>query len=180
MIRTRASYLMLAISGLCLCIAVSSALSDMGMKEDNDVQFLQDAATSNSWMITLGELALRQAASRDVIVFSRQMVEDQGRIGQDLKRLSDRKGIKLAADNDIVRLNTTEYLSKEYGAAFDRLYMSLLSDEHQRDAVLYKKEAEKGQDDDIKAYAVRTMKKFEEYAVTAKKILADIPKPLLK
>lgn len=180
MIRTRENYLMLVISGFCLCIAVSSAMSDMRMKEDNDVQFLQDAIISNSWMIILGGLALRQAAGRDVIVFSRRMVEDQERIGQDLKRLSDRKSIRLTADNDIVRLNTTEYLSKEYGAAFDRLYMSLLLDEHQCDAVLYKKEAEKGQDDDIKAYALRIMTKLEEYAVTAKKILADMPKPLLK
>ena len=165
---------------LCFCISASPVSADTKLQDDIDVRFLQDASASNSWMMTLGDLALRQAASGDVREFSRRMIEDQEGIRLNLKRLSDRKGVKLEADRDKIRLNTTAYLSKEYGAAFDRLYMSLLMDEHQRNVVLYKEEIEKGRDGDIKAFAGGVLKKLEAYTEMAKKILAGIPKPFLK
>lgn len=178
--KTEASCLALLITFICCYVLVSQAIPETRTKMASDKQFLQDASTSSSWMISLGELALRQAAGGDVKSFSRRMIEDQGRIGEDLKRLAARKGVNLAADDDVVRQNTTASLSKEYGAAFDRLYMSLLMDEHQRDVTLYAEEAEKGRDDDIKAFARKTVTKLKEYEDAARKILADMPKPLLK
>jgi putative membrane protein len=173
------SCLLLVVAFLC-CVLVSQAIPEMQTKKASDRQFLQDASTSSSWLIGLGELALRQAAGGDVKTFSRRMIEDQGRISEELKELAVRKGIKLSPDNDIVRQNTGTYLSKEYGAAFDRLYMSLLMDEHRRDVALYAEEAEKGRDDEIKAFARRIVTKLKEYEEAARKILADMPKPLLK
>jgi len=165
---------------LCLSLSVSQGVSDGQIKADTDRQFLQDAYASSSWLMILGDLALRQAASGDVKEFSRQMIDDQEKISQNLKRLSDRKGIKLEADRDQIRLNTTSFLSKEYGAAFDRQYMSLMMDEHQRNAVLYKGEIEKGQDGDVKAFAGGVLNKLEAYYGKARNILANIPQPFLK
>jgi len=165
---------------LCLFFAVSQALSDEQIKTDTDRKFLQNAYTSSSWMTTLGDLALRQAASGDVREFSRQMIEEQEKISRNLKRLSDSKGIKLESDRDHIRLNTTSFLSKEYGAAFDRQYMSLMMDEHQRNVLLYREEIEKGRDGDIKAFAGGALKKMEAYYERARKILSNIPQPFLK
>jgi putative membrane protein len=71
-------------------------------------------------------------------------------------------------------------MSKEYGAAFDRIYISLMIDEHQRDVALYRGEAEKGRDDDIKSFARKLIKRLEEYVGMAKKILISLPTPVLK
>ena len=165
---------------LCVSLAVSTAVTEGQIKTDADGQFLQDAYSSSSWLMILGDLALKQAASGDVKEFSRRMIEDQEKINQNLKRISDRKGIKLEADRDHIRQNTTSFLSKEYGAAFDRQYMSLMMDEHQRNVVLYKEEIEKGRDGDVKAFAGSVLGKLDAYYGKARNILANIPQPFLK
>ena len=167
-------------ASLCLCIVSTVARSDTKTQIDADARFLQDAFTSSSWKLSLGNLALRQAASEEIRRFTELMITDQGKINRDLKVLSDRKGIILSGDNDIVHHNTITFMSKEYGAAFDRIYISLMIDEHQRDVALYRGEAEKGRDDDIKSFARKLIKRLEEYVGMAKKILISLPTPVLK
>jgi putative membrane protein len=161
-------------------INVAFAQMDINQISSTDRQFLQEASLSSVWKVDLGKIALRQAASKDIQDFSSQMIKDQGKIGLDLKALTQRKGIILSGDVDVVRRNTSAFLSQEYGAAFDRNYISLMMDEHQRDIALYREETEKGKDVDIRAFARRIVGKLEEYAGRAKKILQELPKPLLK
>jgi putative membrane protein len=169
-----------ALASLCLGIGITFAQTN-GMQEPfRDRQFLQNASISSAWKIALGEIALRQAASKNIKEFSKIMMTDQGQIYNDLKGLAQRKGVTLSEDIDPVHRNTIAFLSQEYGAAFDRNYISLMIDEHQRDAVLYREEAEKGLDADVRDFAGSIVRKLEEYAGLAKKILLDIPKPMLK
>jgi putative membrane protein len=163
-----------------LGVNVTFAQMDVNQAALRDRQFLQDASVSSAWLITLGNIALRQAASADIKNFSKMMIRDQGQIDGDLKMLAQRKGVALSGDTDPVRRNTSAFLSQEYGAAFDRNYISLIGDVHQRDAALYREETEKGLDADIRAFAGRLVKRLEEYVGMAKKILNDLPKPLLK
>jgi putative membrane protein len=167
-------------AAFCVGVSITFAQVDMNQQALRDRQFLQDASVSSAWLITLGDIALRQAASRDIKDFSKMMISDQGRIDGELKNLAKQKNIKLPEDTDPVRRNTIVFLSQEYGAAFDRNYISLMADVHQRDAALYREETEKGLDTDIRAFAGRFVKRLEEYVRTAKKILNDLPKPLLK
>jgi len=169
-----------ALASLCLGIGITFAQTNGVQEPFRDRQFLQDASISSAWKIALGKIALRQAASKDIKEFSKIMMTDQGQIYSDLKRLAQRKGTTLSEDIDPVHRNTIAFLSQEYGAAFDRNYISLMIDEHQRDTVLYREEAEKGLDADVRAFAGPIVRKLEEYVGLAKKILLDIPKPMLK
>jgi putative membrane protein len=168
------------VAALFFSISVTFAQMDVRQTSSIDRQFLQKAYTDSAWKVDLGEIALRQAASKDIQEFSGRMIKDQGQIGLDLNVLAKRKGMQLSGDVGPVRRNTSAALSQEYGAAFDRNYISLMMDEHQRGAALYLEEAEKGLDADIRAFARRIVGKLEEYAGLAKKILQDLPKPLLK
>lgn len=55
-----------------------------------------------------------------------------------------------------------------------------MMDDNQRDLSLYRKEAEKGQDAEIRTFAANIIKKLEGYVLAAEKILLDLPKPVLK
>ena len=167
-------------AGFCIGVNVTFAQMDIHQEALRDRQFLQEASTSSTWKILLGGIALRQAASTDIKNFSTMMIRDQGLIDRDLKMLAQKKGVILREDTDLVRRNTVAFLSQEYGAAFDRNYISLMADVHQRDAALYREETEKGLDADIRAFAGRFVKRLEDYVAMAKKILTDLPKPLLK
>ncbi|MEI7636865.1 MAG: DUF4142 domain-containing protein [Syntrophus sp. (in: bacteria)] len=161
-------------------ITVTFALSNASSSRNDDLQFLQAAANNCVWKMNLGYLAKKQAASNAVKLYGGIMATDHGQYCQELNRLADRKGMTLAADPDQVRKNTFVFLSQEYGAAFDRNYISLMIDDNQRDLTLYRKEAEKGHDEEIRAFAANIIKKLESYVLAAEKILLDLPKPVLK
>jgi len=161
-------------------ITVAFALSNTSSSRKDDLQFLQAAANNCAWKMNLGDLAKKQAASNEVKKYGEKMATDHGQYYQELNRLADRKGVAFAADSDQVRKNTFVFLSQEYGAAFDRNYISLMIDDNQRDLSLYRKEAEKGHDEEIRAFAANIIKKLESYVLAAEKILLDLPKPVLK
>ncbi|MFA5183073.1 MAG: DUF4142 domain-containing protein [Syntrophales bacterium] len=169
----------LAITFLYL-IAATLAQSDMSSPQNDDFQFLQTAANNCVWKMNLGDLAKKQAASKEVKEYGEKMATDHGQYYQELNRLAGRKGIEFMADPDRVRKSTFVFLSEEYGAAFDRNYISLMMDDNQRDLSLYRQEAEKGHDAEIRAFAANIIKKLEGYVLAAEKILLDLPKPVLK
>ena len=177
---TRPFCIKVAATLLCFFMAISLAIPDGISQMDNDVKFLQEAAVNSTWKIAIGNLAIKQAASDDVKKYGKQMAEDHKQIVNELKVLAAGKGVALGSKTDMVRQNTLTFLSQEFGAAFDRNYMSLAMDDNQQDVFLYRNEAGKGQDPAIVAFAAKVLGKLEEYVRTAEKILHDLPKPLLK
>ena len=165
---------------LCLCIGVPFARTAVSQGLSPDDRFLQDMAAGSAWKISLGDLALRQAANGDVKMFSELMIAVQRQILRDLDAIADRKGIVLSRDVDAARRNTLIHFSQEYGAAFDRGYISLMLDEHQLDAALCREEIEKGKDADVRTLASKILERIEKFVGMAKQILLDLPKPVLK
>lgn len=164
----------------CLCIVLTFARTASSQGSSPDRRFLQDMAAGSAWKISLGELALNQAANGDVKAFSELMIKEQKRILHDLEMIADRKGIVLSRDVDAARRNTLIHFSQEYGAAFDRGYISLMLDEHQRDAALCREEIEKGKDADARTLAGKIFERIEKFIGMAKQILLELPKPVLK
>jgi putative membrane protein len=141
---------------------------------------LQQAANTVSWMIILGELAQKQAASSDIGKYGVQMVDDYRKHLDALNLLARQKGLSLAPDNNATRLNTTQSFSQKFGAEFDRDYISLMEDENNFLVIRYRQEAQKGLDAEIRAFASEKIKILEGYVAWAHKILMDLPKPVLK
>lgn len=165
---------------LCLCIGMTFTRTAASQGSSPDGRFLQDMAAGSSWKISLGDLALRRAANGDIKAFSELMIAAQQQIVRDLDAIADRKGIVLSRDVDAARRNTLIHFSQEYGAAFDRGYISLMLDEHQRDAALCGEEIEKGNDADVRTLAGKILDEIDEFVGMAKRILLDLPKPVLK
>jgi putative membrane protein len=165
---------------LFLGVGLTFAQSVQSQGSLMDRRFLQDMAAGSAWKVRLGELALRQAANGDIKVFSELMIAEQKQMLHDLERIADRKGIPLSRDADAPRRNTLIHFSQEYGAAFDRGYISLMLDEHQRDAALCREEIEKGKDADVRTFASQVIERIEKFISMAKQILLDLPKPVLK
>ena len=166
----------LFIGTMTLCLVPS----DTAAQKDDDLTFLKEASRNSAWKMAMGEVAIKQAAGTSIREYGRKMMTDHERIHRELKALADKKGAALPAGFDKPRENTLQFLSKEYGAAFDRSYMSLVMDDNQEDAALYRAEANNGKDADIKAFATALLKQMEEYVRGAENILRDIPQPFLK
>jgi putative membrane protein len=163
-----------------LALAQGKSQQKNAYRNMTDGQLLQEALNYSAFQVTMGEMAVKQAASGEFRNYGRDMAAAHGKIRGDLEKLAAGKGIRIAPDIDQVRLNTARILSNEYGAAFDRNYMSLMVDENRRDAGLYRHMAEYAADNDLREFAGRVAPVLEGYAKRAEKALADLPFPFLK
>lgn len=130
------SFVALAFFFLIISTAVPVGTVADTAESHDDKLFLQQAANSISWLIILGELARKQAASGDV--------------------------------------------RQKSGADFDRNYISLMLEENRCLVSSYQREAQKGMDAEIRAFAYEKIKILEGYLAWAHQLLQDLPKPLLK
>ena len=164
----------------CFGIPPAPAQPEAASSGNGDFRFLREAAHNSAWKITLGNIALKQAASTDVKLYSERIIAEHSRFREKLTVLAGKNGVTLTDSMDNVQRNTIAFFNQEYGAAFDRNYASLMADENQRDVTLYRNEAAGGKIADIRAFASGALNKLEEFVRAAEKILLDLPKPVLK
>jgi putative membrane protein len=172
--------MILIFAALILVLAATWTGSDMMAGENEQQAFLQKASRNSAWKISTSKIALKQAGSQDVKTFGEMMISEHELLSTTLNRLALQKGVTLSPETDRVQQNTLQFLSHEYGAGFDRAYMSLLMDDNMEDFNLYTKEAETGKDKDIRTFAAGLAEKMQEFVRKAEKILRDLPQPLLK
>jgi uncharacterized protein (DUF305 family) len=102
------------------------------------------------------------------------------KIQDNIISLAQKKGISIEIMLDPLQGQTLDALTREHGAGFDRQYISLMSDEHEKSERLYRKEAEQGQDRDVRAFAGDILPWIQMQLKRAREILSGIPQPFLK
>jgi putative membrane protein len=163
-----------------LAFGIAAApLADTSLTEP-DRTFLRQAAKNSLWQISLGELALQRAAGGEIRRYGEDMIRENRKIRTDLDSLALRKGLSLEAAPDALQDQTLAYLSREYGAGFDRQYASLMTDEQEKSGRLYRDEADRGQDEETRAFAARILPWIELQRKRVREILLGIPQPFLK
>jgi putative membrane protein len=129
-----------------------------------DQAFVRDAAESGKAEVQASQLALSKAHDQRVKDFARQMVEDHTQANTKLERLAAAKGIALPAQPGAADQNALRTLTNESGAAFDQRYMNEYGLKAHRSAVeKFRKEAQSGQDGDVKAFAQETLPTLETH-----------------
>jgi putative membrane protein len=133
-----------------------------------DKKFVEEAAIGGLAEVQLGKLAVQNAASDSVKQFGQRMVDDHGQANEQLKSIAQAKGMTLPTSLDSKHQKEYDRMSKLSGAEFDRAYMKMMNEDHQKDIKEFKKEAEKGQDADLKSFASSTLPKLHDHLAMAK------------
>jgi putative membrane protein len=142
----------------------SAALSD------DDRDFMTDAATGGMEEVELGRLAAQKAQSADVKKFGQKMVDDHSKANNELKELAAKKGVTLPTDMKDEQKEDKDKLSKLSGADFDKEYMKMMVDDHDKDVKAFQDEAADGGDADVKSFASKTLPTLQEHQRMAKEI----------
>jgi putative membrane protein len=121
-----------------------------------DKSFVMKAAQGGMTEVQLGQLAADKGTSQDVKDFGSKMVTDHGKANDELKSITSSKGITLPDKLDAKHQGMVDKLSGMSGSAFDKAYVDAMVTAHKKDDALFTKEASKGQDADIKAFAAKT------------------------
>jgi putative membrane protein len=134
-----------------------------------DQKMMRDIAHSNISEIATGKLALEKSQSEDVKAFAQKMIDDHTKAQQELQTLAEGKGVKLPTEPDAKHKALAKVMSGLKGEAFDKRYLKQggLND-HENTHKLLMRVQDKAKDQDLKAYAAKTITVVDQHLTLAK------------
>ena len=157
--------------GLIVIVAAVVALSFQPLLEGqkaatlshSDSSFMTDAAEGGMNEVRLGELAQQKGSSEQVRAFGKRMVEEHSRLNNELQAIAARKNVSLPSDVGITQKASDKLLSSKSGHSFDESYASSMLKDHKEDIEAFEKEANSGVDQDVKAFAAKSLPTLREH-----------------
>ncbi len=154
-------------AAVCTGLALARPDTDKGLSDD---QFARKAAAGGLAEVTISNLAVKQASDPAVAKFATQMVKDHTRTNKELVKLANTKRIDVATTMDAKHKKMMDRLGKLTGAEFDRSYMEGQVKDHKETVSLFEKEAKNGKDEDLRAWAKKTLPALREHLKMAQKV----------
>jgi putative membrane protein len=139
-----------------------------GQPSAGDRQFLDEIAIGGMQEVELGKMALQKAGSDSVRAFAQRMVDDHNQTREQLQSIAEAKGLSLPTGLDARHQKDVDRLQKLSGADFDRAYMKLVLDAHQKDIRQFRKQAEQGSDSDIRSFVISALPKLHDHLALAR------------
>lgn len=130
---------------------------------EGDAEFAVAAADGGMLEVQLGQLAASKGSSEAVKKFGQSMVDDHSKANEELKALAAQKNITLPTTLSDKNQKKYDELAEKSGADFDKAYASFMVDDHKEDIDEFKKEAEKGNDADLKTWAAGKVSVLEHH-----------------
>ncbi len=121
------------------------------------IMFMTKAASAGTMEVQLGQLAQDQAQNQRVKDFGAMMVRDHTKANDELKSLASTKNVTLSDSLMPEHKRHVTELQNKKGAAFDKAYMTMMVQDHQKDIQEFEKASNNLSDGEIKAFATRTL-----------------------
>lgn len=137
--------------------------------------FLKKAAMTDMAEKQMAQLALHKASSDQVKSYAQQMIHDHSQSTQKLMPIASGEGVKPPSQLDKEHQATLKRLEGLSGAAFDREYMQVQVQAHQKAIDLYKRAAEQADDQEIQSFAEATLPTLKEHLADARQVVAALP-----
>lgn len=138
--------------------------------------FVQTVAMSDMFEIESGRLAAQKAENVDVKSFGQHMVDDHSKTSKQLKQLVDDEDIKaeLPAKLDGDHQAKLDKLKALSGTRFDKDYVQVQVNAHEKAVALFESYAAAGENDDLKKWADDTLPTLKDHLKEAKDLNANI------
>jgi len=139
--------------------------------DNNNADFLTEAAGGGMMEVQLGQLAKTHASSQAVKDFGSMMVRDHSNANTQLKSIATKKNVTLPATLPEKLQKHVDDLTAKNGAEFDKDYISMMVDDHEKDIKLFEKCAKNDKEDaDVKGFAAKTLPTLYKHLDAAKAI----------
>lgn len=144
--------------------AVSPAASPVRAESpQDDNTFAMDVAQNNMAEIALAKMAAQKSKNADVKRFAQRVIADHTKVGQELKQVATTKKITMPADVKPEQKQTHDRFMTLSGADFDREFMSVMAENHDKSVTSFQGEANNGTDPELKAFASKTLPTLQEH-----------------
>ena len=128
-----------------------------------DMEFVKKAAEGGLAEVEFGKVAEQNAQDPQVKQFGSRMVKDHTAANDQLKSILSGMGVPAPDQLNQRDAQMRDRLARLTGAQFDRDYMRMMVNDHNKDIKEFRHEAETGQDPQIKAFAQQTLKVIEDH-----------------
>jgi len=128
-----------------------------------DKRFVMDASQAGIAEVDAGRMAVQKASSADIRAFAQKMVDDHSKANLELASAANKAGLTPARETDAAHKSAADTLSGLSGNAFDRAYVNMQLEDHRKAVALFKDEAAKGGNLDLKEFADKTLPTLEKH-----------------
>lgn len=135
-----------------------------------DATFVAQAAEGGMAEVQAGQLAAQRARRAPVRKFAEQMVNQHTQANQQLMQLAQAHGITPPAEPGQAYQRQMQRLERLHGYAFDRAYIRSQIADHRAVIALFQREAQDGQDPDLKNFAAQTVPLLEQHLQEAERL----------
>jgi len=173
---------MLGLATLCVVMGAQT-----GGLSSTDKAFLRSAAEADMTEAHVGKMAQGKSSADAVKNFGQSLVQDHTKAYEELTALANKTGADIPKGIDVRRIRAIGELTREKGPAFDRSLAAHEVQDHRKTLAEFKREADKGQSADVKAYAQKMIPTLEEHLRKAEELekterttstSADRPEPV--
>jgi putative membrane protein len=130
---------------------------------EDDVQFVTDAADAGMLEVELGKLAQANGTLTEVKELGSMMVKDHSKANEELKDLAAKKNITIQPALSDKSHDTYNDLYAKSGRDFDDAYSDLMVNDHEKVLKAFRREAENGNDADIRSWATGKIATLEHH-----------------
>jgi putative membrane protein len=167
-----------AVAAGALALTPAFANDDKMMKQGSlsaqDSKFVMESAQGGMMEVQAGQLAVDKAQSAAVKDFGRRMVQDHSQANAKLEKVASAEGVTLPKAMSAEHRAHLDQLARLSGAAFDREYMKHMLQDHKKDVASFEKEAEKGDDPDVRGFARETLPTLREHLQLAERVASQV------
>ena len=141
-----------------------------GTSADIDRKWVNDQLKDGDLEVRLGRLAQERASNAEVRAFAAMMVEKHTIAGTELKRVANRHNVTEEPRKDSEN-EPFEKLSKLSGVEFDREYLEMMVDEHEKAVKdIEDKARDNGEHADVKDWASKALPEVKLHLERAKNL----------
>jgi putative membrane protein len=144
-------------------------------KMEKDADFAVTAAEDNMFEVKVAQLAETNASSSEVKSFAKAIIADHNKVSEELRALAASEDITLPVSLSDRCQRKYDDISGKSGREFDEKFADLMVKDHKDVVDNFKKEADKGEDPEIKSFAARNVSSFEHHLAQAQ-ALEDVVK----
>jgi putative membrane protein len=126
--------------------------------------FAQKAAEGGIFEVKLSQLAQQKATSQEIKDLARKLEEDHTTANNELTALAKTKNIDLPNDLKGECAETYQAFQKLDGKDFDNAFLLHNVKDHLKNIMMFQKEADRGSDPEVKAWAAKTLPTLKQHA----------------
>lgn len=137
---------------------------------EKDADFVVDAIDAGMYEVQASALAKTNAASGKVKEIANQMMDDHSKCNEELKKIAAKKNITLPEKLSRKKQDQFDKLLKLKGEEFDRQYSKMMVSDHKDEIEMFEKQAEKGKDGELKAWAASKIPMLKQHLQMAEDV----------